>query len=129
MPCCIVSPAAERDIESILAWTHNRFGLQARLRYEALLVRAILDVADHVERAGSQTRPEIATAARTYHLYHSRQGVEVAIGRVRRPRHFLLYRTCEDGKIEIGRVLHDSMDLRQHLPDEYRLSHRPAEEP
>ena len=122
MPRYIVSPAAQRDIESILAWTHERFGLQGRLRYEALLVRTILDVADDPERIGSQTRPEIAATARTYHLYHSRNGVAVAIGRVRHPRHFLLYRTREDGRVEIGRVLHDSMDLLRHLPDEYRSS-------
>ena len=58
MPRYIVSPVAQRDIESILAWTHERFGLQGRLRYEALLVRTILDVADDPERIGSQTRPE-----------------------------------------------------------------------
>jgi len=35
-------------------------------------------------------------------------------------RHFLLYRTRPDGRVEIGRVLHDSMDLERHLPDNYR---------
>ena len=119
MPRFVISPAAERDIQSILAWTHERFGLQARLRYEALLVRAVLDVADDPGRTGSQTRPEIAPAARTYHLWHSRDRVEPASDRVRRPRHFLLYRTRDDGRVEIGRVLHDRMDLAQHLPDAY----------
>jgi toxin ParE1/3/4 len=122
MPHVVVSPAAERDIESILAWTHEQFGLQGRLRYEALMIRAILDVADDAERAGSQTRPEIHPAARTYHLYYSRNGVDKTIGRVHRPRHVLLYRTRKDGRIEIGRILHDSMELQQHLPDEYRTS-------
>ena len=115
----VISPAAHRDIHSILAWTHERFGLQGRLRYEALLVRAILDVADDPCRTGSQARPEILAAARTYHLWHSRDRVEPASDRVRRPRHFLLYRTCEDGRVEIGRVLHDRMDLARHLPEEY----------
>jgi toxin ParE1/3/4 len=118
----VISPTAERDIESILAWTHEQFGASGRLRYEALLVRSILDVADDAERAGSQNRPEIATAARTYHLYHSRNRVGAATGRVRHPRHLLLYRTCDDGRVEIGRVLHDSMDLLRHLPEEYRSS-------
>jgi toxin ParE1/3/4 len=115
----VISPAAHRDIRSILAWTHERFGQQGRLRYEALLVRAILDLAEDPERTGSQTRSEIAAAARTYHLWHSRDRVEPATDRVRRPRHFLLYRTCEDGRVEIGRVLHDRMDLARHLPDDY----------
>ncbi len=116
----VISPAAERDIESILAWTHEQFGREGRLRYEALIVRAILDVADDPERAGSHTRPEIAVAARTYHLRHSRNRVPAAVGRIRRPRHFLLYRTRDDGRVEIGRVLHERMDLARHLPEDYR---------
>ena len=34
----------------------------------------------------------------------------------RRARHFPLYRIAADGHIEIGRLLHDSMQLRRHLP-------------
>lgn len=117
MPSCVISPAAERDIESILAWTHEQFGAEGRLRYEALVVRAILDVADNPDRNGSQRRPEIAAAARTYHLCHSRLRVRASGGRVRRPRHFLLYRTRHDGQVEIGRVLHERMDLARHLPE------------
>jgi len=119
MPQYVISPAAARDIESILAWSHERFGLPGRLRYEAILLRAILDVTDDPERAGAQPRPEIAPAARTYHLFFNRNRVEDAIGRVRRLRHLLLYRVRQDGRVEIGRVLHDSMDIAQHLPDDY----------
>jgi toxin ParE1/3/4 len=118
----VLSPAAERDIESILAWTHEQFGTSGRLCYEAMLVRAIIDVVDDPERAGSHSRPEIARAARTYHLCHSRNRVAAGEGRVKQPRHFLLYRICADGRIEIGRVLHDSMELSRHLPEEYRFS-------
>lgn len=125
----VISPVAERDIESILAWTQQQFGRSGRLRYEALLVRAILDVADNPGRAGAQKRPEIAPAARTYHLYHSRNRVGAAIGRVRSPRHFSLYRTCDDGRIEIGRVLHDNMDFLQHLPEQYRATTFDENEP
>jgi toxin ParE1/3/4 len=119
MSCFAISPAAERDIQSILAWTQERFGSQARLRYEALLIRAILDVVEDPKRPGSQNRPEIASAARTYHLGYSRDRVTPTANRVRRPRHFLLYRTSSDGRIEIGRILHESMDLAAHLPEEY----------
>jgi toxin ParE1/3/4 len=45
MPPLVIAPAAEHDIESILIWTHEHFGEQARLRYEALLVQAIVNVA------------------------------------------------------------------------------------
>ena len=120
MPRFILAPAAERDIEQILAWSHEQFGELARLRYEELLVCAIQDVVADPERAGSHHRPEITSAARTYHLRNSREHVSRAEGRVLRPRHFLLYRTLPDGQVEIGRVLHESMDLERHLSQEYR---------
>jgi toxin ParE1/3/4 len=120
MPQCGLLPRADRDIEAILEWRHEHFGERGRVRYEALLTRAILDIAAEPERPGSQARPEIAAAARTYHLWLSRDHVDPAIGKVRHPRHFLLYRIRDDGRVEIGRVLHDTMDLKRHLPDEYR---------
>ena len=116
-----LSPQAEQDIEAILAWSHEEFGEKARLRYEALLIRAILDVAEVPERAGSHERPDIVNGARTYHLRYSRDHVKRTVGRVQRPRHFLLYRTFDEGGVEIGRVLHDGMDLSRHLPDDYRV--------
>ena len=91
MPRQAISPAAQRDIEAILAWTEEQFGTQARLRYEALLTRAILDVFENPDRPGSHKRPEIAASARTYHLWHSRDRVEPTADRVRQPRHFLSY--------------------------------------
>lgn len=111
---------AEHDIEAILTWTHAQFGEQIRLRYEELLVQAILDLADNPGRAGTLERPELANGAKTYHLRHSRNHVNRSIGRISRPRHFLLYRAAVDGSLEIGRVLHDSMDLVRHLPPDYR---------
>ncbi len=96
-----ISPAAEQDIE-------------------ALLVQGILDLADDPSRAGSLERSELAKGAKTYHLRHSRDHVGRTIGRIRKPRHFLLYRMAADGCLEIGRVLHDSMDLVRHLPPDYQ---------
>jgi len=116
----VLSPAAQRDIRAILVWTHERFGERGRMRYELLLVQAIHDVAESPYRTGVQARPEIADTARTYHLRHSRDRVNPPEDRVHKPRHFLLFRVTESGRVEIGRVLHDQMDIQQHLPDEYR---------
>lgn len=120
MPRFILAPAAERDIEQILAWSHEQFGELARLRYEKLLVCAVQDVVEDPNRAGCHHRPEIAGAARTYHLRNSRDHLSRVEGRVSNPRHFLLYRIRPDGQVEIGRVLHESMDLQRHLSKEYR---------
>jgi len=92
----VLSPAAERDIESTLAWTHEQSGEGATRRYEALMIQAIPDVGKIPGRSGSQSRAEIARDARTCHLYHSRDRVDRSTGRVRRPGHFLLYRLTGD---------------------------------
>ncbi|HCE9344405.1 type II toxin-antitoxin system RelE/ParE family toxin, partial [Pseudomonas aeruginosa] len=38
------------------------------------------------------------------------------VGKVVRPRHFVFYRVATDQVLEVVRVLHDSMDLDQYLP-------------
>ncbi|UUO06689.1 type II toxin-antitoxin system RelE/ParE family toxin [Blastopirellula sp. J2-11] len=111
-----ISVIAEQDIEAILRWTQEQFGEQGRLRYEALLIEAILDIADDPERTGVRLRPELWPGAFSYHLYFSRNHIASTIERIRRPRHFLLCRYAETGDLEIARVLHDSMDLDRHLP-------------
>jgi len=119
MPRFTIAPAAAGDIESILAWTHEHFGERARLRYEALVIRALLDVAEKPDLPGSFARPEIADAVRSYHLFYSRRHVKREAGRVAHPRHFILYRTAHDGTIEVIRVLHDSMDIVRHVPKKH----------
>ena len=112
-----LSSAAQADLLDILGWTHAQFGEAARLRYEHLFVTALRDVAHQPDRPGSLARPELGTGVRTWHLRHSRQHVAGDIGQVRRPRHFLVYRT-EPGFVVIGRVLHDALELAAHLdPD------------
>ena len=124
-----LSAAAERDIVSILTWTHEHFGEQARLRYEALLVQAMIDIAENPHCPGSEARDEIAGLARTYHIWHSRNRIDKVPGRVHRPRHFLIYRVNDRQQIEICRVLHESVDLPNHLPTEYRRSPDAADDP
>lgn len=111
-----LSDIAQQDIEAILSWTQVQFGDGQRLRYEALLVRAILDVAADPGRAGVQKRPDLHPDALSYHLYFSRTHVQSSVGQVRKPRHFLLCRLLNASDLEIARVLHDSMDLDRNLP-------------
>lgn len=114
-----LSPMAEQDVEALLAWMHEQFGEPVRLRYEALLVRAILDLAEDVGRAGSRERTELGKGVFAYHLRHSRDQVSRSVGPISNPQHLLLYRPSNDGCLEIGRVLHDSMELFLHRsPDD-----------
>lgn len=106
----------------ILAWTDKNFGPQIMQRYRKLIQTAIERIAANPELIGSSTRPEFASRCRTYHLFFSRKSSGQTGDRIRHPRHFILYRVTEDNIVEIGRVLHDSMDLLEHLPEEYRSS-------
>ena len=112
-----LSEAAQGDVLAILSWIHEQFGEAARLRYESLIVAALRDVASQPDRPGSLARPELGAGVRSWHLRLSRHHVKPGVDVVRRPRHFLVYRS-EPGLVVIGRVLHDAMELARHLePD------------
>jgi toxin ParE1/3/4 len=114
-----VTGPARRDIAVILKRSLQEFGMDASLRYRALIRQALLDIETDHERPGSKERPEIMIeGARTYHISLSRTRVSGA--RVKEPRHFLLYRRREDGVVEVARILHDGRDLARHLPESYR---------
>jgi len=54
-----VAGPARRDIAAILKRSLREFGMEASLRYRALIRQALLDIeADH-ERPGSIARPEL----------------------------------------------------------------------
>lgn len=112
-----LSAAAQGDVFSILVWTHEQFGEAARLRYESLIVAALRDVASQPDRPGSLARPELGAGVRSWHLRLSQDHVKPGVERVRRPRHFLVYR-FEPALVVVGRILHDAMELAPHLgPD------------
>jgi toxin ParE1/3/4 len=98
--------AAELDFANILKWTTENFGARQSRLYRDTLVRAIGELANGPNVAGSKARDEIMRGLRTLHV--ARHG--------RRGHHFLLYRAAPGRIIEIGRILHDRMDLQRHLP-------------
>lgn len=110
-----LSAAAQADIVDMLAWTHEQFGEAARLRYQSLIVAALRDIAAQPDRPGSIDRPELGSGVRSWHLRLSRDGAVGGV--VRRPRHFVVYRT-ETSLVVVGRVLHDAMELARHLDPE-----------
>jgi toxin ParE1/3/4 len=99
-----LGPAAELDFANILRWTTDSFGERQSRLYRDTLLRAIGDLANGPDVAGSRVRDEIMPGVRTLHV--ARHG--------RRGRHFLLYRVVGGQTIEIGRILHDAMELRRH---------------
>ncbi|HWJ39097.1 MAG TPA: type II toxin-antitoxin system RelE/ParE family toxin [Sphingomicrobium sp.] len=111
-----LSAAAQADIVDILARTEERFGEAARVRYETLIVAAIRDIAENPDRPGAPVRPELGVGARSWHFRLSRSRAREESGPVRRPRHLIVFRIGGGGIVEIGRVLHDAMELERHRP-------------
>lgn len=111
-----VTGAARRDMIDIMHWSLKEFGEDAALRYDALMTQALRDVADDPERPGSQQRPELAEGVLIYHLRFSRDRARSALGIVKQPRHFVVYRR-RDRTIDVLRVLHDARDLQRHVPE------------
>jgi hypothetical protein len=87
----VVTEPARRDIAAILKRSAREFGIDASLRYKALIRQALIDIETDHERPGSKERPELMVeGARTYQLSLSRTKVSGA--KVKEPTHFLLYR-------------------------------------
>ena len=98
---------AEVDFANILKWTAENFGARQAAIYRDTLVQTIGDLANGPNVRGSRARDDIMPGLRTLHV-------------ARRGRHFLLYRAVEGKTIEIGRILHDQMDLQRHFPSSPR---------
>lgn len=117
-----LSALAEGDIENILVHSHATFGESARRRYETLIAAALHDIVTDPDRVGVRQRGELGPNIRTYHLFHSRENGRTDDGIVREPRHMLVFRLVEPNIVDVGRILHDAMEVANHLPTEYRSS-------
>jgi toxin ParE1/3/4 len=113
----VLSDAAKRDLADILERSFWQFGEAAALRYNNLIRQALRDIEADRERIGSASRSDVVQGGRTYHLQLSRQ--RIASGRVKSPRHLLLYRRREN-EIQVIRILHDGQDPKRNLPEPYR---------
>jgi toxin ParE1/3/4 len=102
-----LSRRAKSVIIAILARSEAEFGHAARDRYAALLFRAMQDVADDPTRLGATIDRSIDATCCFYHIGHSRTRVPTPPGRVRSPRHLLVYEIAADGVVDIIAVVPD----------------------
>ena len=110
----VFAAPAGRDFIEIINWSSEQFGPLATDRYEALIGQALIDVGDNPFRPGTRQHPNLPKSVYTYHLASSRD--RISGDRVKTPRHFLLYRIIAF-RVEVLRILHDSRDLAQHVPE------------
>lgn len=105
-----MSRQADRDIENALARTLAQFGERQQHAYKALIFEALDDIAAEPFAPPARHRPELHPDARMFRI--ARRG--------RHARHFFVYRVVGGQFIDVGRLLHDSMDLKRHLPSGFR---------
>lgn len=107
------SSAAIADIEDCLELSLQDFGEKAAERYAELLIIALESIQDNVNLMCSFAYEEL-THIKMVHLRHFRSRAKIDGEMVKKPRHFVVY--CEvDEEITILRILHDSMEIEQHL--------------
>ena len=101
-----LSADAERDLFSVLQWTGQTFGAKQGLVYEETIAHAVTALAAGPGLPDSRKRDDIRPGMRVLHI--ARRG--------RKGRHLLVYYAVTDGEIIVVRILHDAMDLAQHMP-------------
>ena len=111
-----LSRPAQADLAHILATSAERWGIEARRRYAAILTAAMRKVADDPQGPMTRDRGELLPGIRSFHIRHARGGD--AERNVRRPAHVLYYRAVASSLVEIVRVLHERMEPSRHVAAE-----------
>lgn len=106
-----LAAAAEVDFEAILAWTLDAFGSYQVSVYAETLIGTLAALSEGPKLAGLKERGDIGSGLHSLHV--ARGG--------RKGRHFVICRFTTEREqqwVEVLRILHDSMDLQRHVPDE-----------
>jgi toxin ParE1/3/4 len=108
-----LSLLARADLAQILVVSSERWGLEGRRRYAAVLTAGMRKVAAEPIGPATRDRSELSPGIRSFHLRHARIGA--ADEKVRRPVHVLFYRVVNPGLVEIVRVIHERMESSRHV--------------
>jgi toxin ParE1/3/4 len=101
-----LSDYAEKDLVGIFDYTLETWGETQFRRYHRLLNQALESLCRDSAQPRSKKREELFRDCKS-----------LAVG-----RHFILYRLRDD-VVEIARVLHQSMDLERHIPEDWPIEH------
>ena len=96
-----LSNFAERDLAKILRYTLKTWGMEQGAAYFQLLTIARTRIMNNPLLPGSKTRDDLANGCRAFRV----------------AKHFIFYRVRED-RLEIARILHESMDFSRHVGEE-----------
>jgi toxin ParE1/3/4 len=103
-----LSQPAEHDFLAILQWTAEQFGRRQASVYRQTLIAALGALSADPFVPDSHARDEIQPGLRSLHVARNQ----------RRGRHLIIYRLAGQRTIDILRILHESMDVGRHVPDQ-----------
>jgi toxin ParE1/3/4 len=108
-----LSDPAKADIARLLRTSEALHGVDARIRYRALLTAALRRIAADPSGVLMQNRDKLAEGVRSFHIRHSRRDSrEMPVGE---PVHVIFYRVVTPGLVEVVRVLHERMEPERHV--------------
>jgi len=102
----VLTGPARADFADLFDWTIEKFGQRQADRYSEIVEAAIEALSSSVLPPGAKKRNDIGLGVHTLHV--ARRG--------RNARHVVVYRQEKPDQILVLRILHDSMDIAQHLP-------------
>ena len=108
-----LSLPAQADLAQILETSAERWGVDGRRRYAALLAATLRMIAREPQGVLSRDRPELARGVRSLHMRHARSSLPTKI--VNAPVHVVYYRVVEVELIEVVRVLHEHMEPSRRI--------------
>jgi toxin ParE1/3/4 len=106
-----LSLLARADLAQILATSVERWGIEGKRRYVAVLAAGMRKVAAEPEGPTTRDRVELSRGIRSLHL----RNVGKTKAQVGTPVHVLYYRAVRPGLVEIVRVLHERMEPSRHI--------------
>ena len=93
---------AEKDIEKILTYTIDNWGINQFHKYRKLIMDSLDIIGNDPEVSTSRKREELFSGCRAYSF----------------GKHIIFYRV-KNNLVEIVRILHQKMDFESHIPSEY----------
>jgi toxin ParE1/3/4 len=115
-----LSRPAQADLAHILAISAERWGIEGKRRYAAILSAAMRKVAADPNGPATQDRSDLMRGMRSLHIRYARP--DNPDDHVRRPVHILYFRVRSSAVVEIVRVLHERMEPSRHITSGPRTS-------
>lgn len=96
-----LSLLAAEDLDGIYEYTFDEWGADQLHIYRSHINKALNEISHDPMRTRSKERDDLVEGCRSYRVEH----------------HYIFYRV-RSGRVEVGRVLHGSMNFEEHVSED-----------